>query len=92
MDRGSQQLEAYADKWDVVHVAHAPMVREEADERADALAEVDDPLYLLGGTRDADGEPDVDAPLDSVSVHARHVASGFDGPSGGGADMSVDVV
>lgn len=68
-----QQYEAYADKWHVVHVAHAALARDEADERAEVQMEVDDPQYLLLGTRDAEGEPD-----ESLVVHDRLVASGFD--------------
>jgi RNA polymerase II-associated factor 1 len=83
--------EAYADKWDVVHVQHAPMSAEEADERAETRAEVVDPLYLTrlaaGADRDADGEadaegePDQDAEADmdeSALVRDRLVANGFD--------------
>jgi hypothetical protein len=57
------------------------MAPEEAEERADAAAEVNDPLYLLGGTRDAEGEPDHD-PKDQKDektvVRNSLVASGFD--------------
>ncbi|KAI0070806.1 hypothetical protein K474DRAFT_1687312 [Panus rudis PR-1116 ss-1] len=49
--------EAYLDKWDIVKVTHVPMSKEEEDEREDALAEVNDPMYLLGrGDADAEGE------------------------------------
>lgn len=37
---------------------HAPMSKEEEDEREEALAEVLDPLFLLRNEQDADGEVD----------------------------------
>jgi len=43
-----------------VRVAHVPPSQEEAEERADALAEVRDPMYLLHSA-DAEGEDDADA-------------------------------
>jgi RNA polymerase II-associated factor 1 len=42
-----------------VRVAHVPPSQEEAEERAEALAEVRDPMYLLHSA-DAEGEDDVD--------------------------------
>ncbi|KAF9479588.1 RNA polymerase II-associated protein [Pholiota conissans] len=45
----------YDDKWEIIRVLHAPMSKEEEDEREEALAEVTDPMYLM---RDADGEVD----------------------------------
>ncbi|PCH44148.1 hypothetical protein WOLCODRAFT_90676 [Wolfiporia cocos MD-104 SS10] len=51
--------EAYLDKWDVIKVMHVPMSQEEETEREEALAEVMDPMYLLGrGDVDAEGEVD----------------------------------
>jgi len=45
------------DKWDVINVTHVQMSQEEEDERAETLAEVMDPMYLLGPVDvDADGE------------------------------------
>jgi hypothetical protein len=58
------------------------MAPEEVEERAELTAEVGDPLYLLGGTRDAEGEPDEDGEPD--------VALGE--PMADNADESVDVV
>ncbi|CAL1715425.1 unnamed protein product [Somion occarium] len=50
-------FEAYVDKWDVVKVTHVPMSKEEEDEREEVLAEVMDPMYLLGrADMDAEGE------------------------------------
>jgi len=43
-----------------VRVAHVPPSQEEAEERAEALAEVRDPMYLLHSA-DAEGEDDIDA-------------------------------
>lgn len=55
----SQSYQAYQDKWDVVKVTHVPMSTEEEEERAEALAEVMDPMYLLNRADvDAEGEPD----------------------------------
>lgn len=40
---------------------HAPMSKEEEDERQDALAEVEDPMFLMQrGDADADGEIEID--------------------------------
>jgi hypothetical protein len=69
-----------------VHITHCAASREEADERADAQAEVDDPHYL----RDAEGEPDVPEFVQQQQVvRDRLVASGFDGMTG--PEMAVDV-
>ncbi|KAJ3812491.1 RNA polymerase II-associated protein [Lentinula aff. lateritia] len=51
--------EQYEDKWDVIKVTHVPMSQEEEDEREEALAEVMDPLFLMRGDADADGEVEV---------------------------------
>lgn len=49
------------DKWEVVHISHVPMSKEELDEREELLAEVTDPTFLLSRDDvDADGEIDVD--------------------------------
>lgn len=57
-----QAMETYADKWQVVHISHEPMSKEELDEREELLAEVADPTFLLSRDDvDADGEIDVDA-------------------------------
>ncbi|KIJ59225.1 hypothetical protein HYDPIDRAFT_44133 [Hydnomerulius pinastri MD-312] len=54
--------EAYVDKWQVVHISHVAMSKDELDEREELLAEVADPAYLLNREdADADGEIDVDA-------------------------------
>jgi RNA polymerase II-associated factor 1 len=55
-----QPIERFRDKWALVRVAHVPPSQEEAEERADALAEVRDPMYLLHSA-DAEGEDDIDA-------------------------------
>lgn len=55
----SQAYEQYEDKWDVIKVTHVPMSQEEEDEREEALAEVMDPLFLMRGDADADGEVEV---------------------------------
>lgn len=56
------QVNEYVDKWQVVHISHLPMSKEELEEREDLLAEVIDPAYLLSRDDvDADGEIDVDA-------------------------------
>ncbi|KAH7907894.1 RNA polymerase II-associated [Hygrophoropsis aurantiaca] len=52
-------LESYGDKWQVVHISHLPMSKEELEEREELLAEVNDPMYLLNrNDADADGEID----------------------------------
>ncbi|KAH7885866.1 RNA polymerase II-associated [Phlebopus sp. FC_14] len=54
--------ETYVDRWQVVHISHVPMSKEELDEREDLLAEVVDPGYLLNRIdADADGEIDTEA-------------------------------
>ncbi|KAF8659869.1 hypothetical protein AX16_001753 [Volvariella volvacea WC 439] len=50
----------YDDKWEVIHMTHAPLSQEEEEERQEALAEVVDPLYLIGRDVDADGDIEVD--------------------------------
>ncbi|KAH0835703.1 RNA polymerase II-associated [Lanmaoa asiatica] len=60
--RRTNAMEAYVDKWQVVHISHVPMSKEELDEREELLAEVTDPAFLLNRDDvDADGEIDVDA-------------------------------
>ncbi|TCD69476.1 hypothetical protein EIP91_007602 [Steccherinum ochraceum] len=55
--RRVNSYQAYGDKWDVVKVTHVPMSKEEEDEREEALAEVNDPMYLLNrADMDAEGE------------------------------------
>jgi RNA polymerase II-associated factor 1 len=52
-----QQYDQYEDKWEVIRVSHTIMSKEEEEEREEALAEVTDPLYLIGRVdADADGE------------------------------------
>ncbi|KAJ3510057.1 hypothetical protein NLJ89_g4888 [Agrocybe chaxingu] len=49
----------YEDKWEIIRVQHAPMSKEEEEEREEALAEVADPMFLLmRADADADGEID----------------------------------
>jgi len=51
----------YDDKWEYIRVRHAPMSKEEEDERREALAEVTDPNYLTQRPdQDADGDIDFD--------------------------------
>ena len=57
-------IERFRDKWALVRVAHVPPSQEEAEERAEALAEVRDPMYLLQSA-DADGEDDIDGDADA---------------------------
>ncbi|KAK7056329.1 hypothetical protein VNI00_002882 [Paramarasmius palmivorus] len=62
----AQVYDQYEDKWEIMRVTHAPMSKEEEDERDEALAEVNDPLYLMRADADADGEGEVEvaAPMD----------------------------
>ncbi|KAH9990926.1 RNA polymerase II-associated [Russula vinacea] len=55
----TEPIERFRDKWALVRVAHVPPSQEEAEERAEALAEVRDPMYLLHSA-DAEGEDDID--------------------------------
>ncbi|KAF5377783.1 hypothetical protein D9757_008079 [Collybiopsis confluens] len=64
--------EQYDDKWDVIKVTHVPMSQEEEVERAEALAEVMDPLFLMRGDADADGEVEVD---DGAGAHLFPVST-----------------
>jgi RNA polymerase II-associated factor 1 len=57
-------IECFRDKWALVWVTHVPLSQEEAEERAKALAEVRDPMYLLHSAN-AEGEDDVDADGDA---------------------------
>jgi RNA polymerase II-associated factor 1 len=59
-----QPIERFRDKWALVRVAHVPPSQEEAEERAEALAEVRDPMYLLQSA-DAEGEDDIDGDADA---------------------------
>jgi len=59
----------YEDKWEIIRVLHAPMSKEEEDEREEALAEVVDPMFLLNradADADADGEVDDTGGIDIV--------------------------
>lgn len=59
-------------------MTHSPMSKEEQDEREEALAEVIDPMFLMGrGDIDADGELDDGAMVYSEIRNQR--PSGFDG-------------
>ncbi|KAI0251724.1 RNA polymerase II-associated [Lactifluus subvellereus] len=60
----TEPIERFRDKWALVRVAHVPPSQEEAEERAEALAEVRDPMYLLHSA-DAEGEDDVDGDGDA---------------------------
>ncbi len=55
-----QAFEQYEDKWDLIRMSHTDMSKEEEDERQEALAEVVDPMFLMRGDADADGEGEVD--------------------------------
>ncbi|ETW79031.1 hypothetical protein HETIRDRAFT_441150 [Heterobasidion irregulare TC 32-1] len=81
----TEPTERFRDKWALVRVAHTPPSREEAEERAEALAEVVDPLYLLQRDADADGEEDLGP---SVSVPPPAVENGMSGHS---TAIKVDV-
>ncbi|KAH9976064.1 RNA polymerase II-associated [Russula compacta] len=59
----TEPIERFRDKWALVRVAHVPPSQEEAEERAEAHAEVRDPMYLLHSA-DAEGEDDVDVDVD----------------------------
>ncbi|KAF9054489.1 RNA polymerase II-associated protein [Panaeolus papilionaceus] len=49
----------YEDKWEIIRVLHAPMSKEEEEERDEALAEVADPMYMFKhDDADAEGEED----------------------------------
>jgi RNA polymerase II-associated factor 1 len=77
-----QVHEAYQDKWEIIKVTHVPMSKDEEDERAEALAEVMDPMFLRGvGDVDADGEADAE------SVGGEGGGMQVDGPEG-----AVDVL
>ena len=56
----TQTHEKYLDKWELVHLNLSPMDAVEAEERAEALAEVVDPAYLMGRDADAEGEVEVE--------------------------------
>ncbi|KAN0138192.1 RNA polymerase II-associated [Lactarius tabidus] len=60
----TEPIERFRDKWALVRVAHVPPSQEEAEERAEALSEVRDPMYLLQSA-DAEGEDDIDADADA---------------------------
>lgn len=64
-------------KWDIVHVAHVPFTEEQLVERAEVLAEVNDPAYLANAAAaaaaaemevdegpDDDGEAEADGEVD----------------------------
>ena len=56
-----QVYEQYEDKWEIIRVLHAPMSKDEEEEREEALAEVADPMFLMHrGDADADGDIEVD--------------------------------
>lgn len=56
----------YEDKWEVIRLTHAPMSKEEDEEREEALAEVADPMYMfMRADQDADGE------VDDTAVHGN---------------------
>lgn len=53
-----QAHDTYHDKWEVVNVSHVAMSLEEEEEREENLAEVLDPMFLMMGGADAEGEVD----------------------------------
>ncbi|KAL0062898.1 hypothetical protein AAF712_010219 [Marasmius tenuissimus] len=53
----------YEDKWEIMRVTHALMSQEEEEERDEALAEVVDPLFLMRGEADAEGDEDFGIPI-----------------------------
>ncbi|KAJ7580215.1 RNA polymerase II-associated protein [Mycena floridula] len=52
--------EEYDDKWELIRMGHMPMSQEEIEERDEALAEVVDPLFLMRGEADVDGDGEVE--------------------------------
>jgi RNA polymerase II-associated factor 1 len=69
-------------KWDIVHVAHVPFTAEQLAERAEVLAEVNDPAYMLNAAAAAaaaemnleegpedDGEAEADGEVDVTDDH-----------------------
>jgi RNA polymerase II-associated factor 1 len=54
-----QVYDEYEDKWEIIRALHAPMSKEEEEEKKELLAEVVDPMYMfLRADADADGEED----------------------------------
>lgn len=77
---------AYTDKWDLIHLSHAPLGVEEAEERKEAQAEVTDPMFLFSrveGEQDGDGEADGDGEVD-----AEHEIDDFRGNTTNGQARS----
>ncbi|KAI0047855.1 Paf1-domain-containing protein, partial [Auriscalpium vulgare] len=56
----TEPTERFRDKWALVRVAHVPPSSDEAEERAEAVAEVLDPAYLMQRDVDAEGEVEED--------------------------------
>jgi RNA polymerase II-associated factor 1 len=74
---------AYTDKWDVINLSHAPLSTEEGYERAEALAEVMDPMFLFSrGDADAEGDGDGDA---EGEIQVEEVKSAAPNGNHGGA-------
>lgn len=57
----TMQHEQYEDKWNLIHLTHMEISKEEEEERQEALAEVADPMYLMGRV-DAysEGDPEME--------------------------------
>ncbi|KAG6332040.1 hypothetical protein ID866_7051 [Astraeus odoratus] len=71
--------EAYIDEWQVVHISHVPMSKEELEEREELMAEVLDPMYLRIDA-DADGEGEID--LEAVGQTSGEVVMQTDSSKG----------
>ncbi|KAL4252030.1 PAF1 family protein [Abortiporus biennis] len=82
-----QVNDTYVDKWDVARVTHVPMSKEEKDERDEAIAEVMDPMYLLGRGEEADAEGEIEEDVQPGEVERSHYGNG----STSMHDLSVDV-
>ena len=78
---------AYSDKWDVINLSHAPLSREEAEEREEALAEVMDPMFLFSRAEaevegDTDGAIQVDDAVAVVTTNGDDVHFPLGQPAG----------
>jgi hypothetical protein len=83
-----QTHEAYLDKWEVVNLNHTRMSAEEAEEREEVLAEVMDPVYLMGRDADADGDGDMEGEGEGEGEFGADVGDekGLDLGMGGGGE------
>ena len=56
------------DKWDLIHVQHVEMTREEEEERDLALESVADPLYSVRLMADAEAEAEPEVDMDDMAM------------------------